>query len=368
MVSAATKYVRDHWYLLPTPGPAPADPTCAVEAVGVSKACFFVFSPRATDPVCVVKVARTPHYNAVLEREYDAIDQVRRRAGEHLSDTLPLPLHTTRLQGHFAALETFLPGRTMAAEFSGPRPMSQETAERCLRLGAEWLAGFHRHAKTTPPPLSANAIQACMLQPVEELERTCKWDRAELGFLARLKAAAEQLEGAPIPLIFGHGDFEPGNILLDGDRVIVTDWQFGRPDALPLLDLLNLLLRYCFLAHGLEGVSDEWRSYRAAFTATLLTRSWLTEVAAPVIGGYLDTLGLRVSVPLFLALTLVWNARKFLGFLADRAERGYVYMVRTSDERPLPFEERLRDQLYVRLLRELASDDAFEALTVLQPA
>ena len=366
MVSAVREYVRQHWDLLPAPEEAPARLTCAVEAVGVSKGCVFVFAEPQTEPVCVVKIARTPHCNPILEHEYSALAQVRDCVSGHLADTLPCPLHTGWLDGHFVALETFLPGRTMTAIISGSGAKSVAPAGRCLRLGAQWLAALHRQSARTRPPLSGRNADGCAVDLIEDLARNCTWSQRELSFLSRLQELGRGLGSASVPLVFSHGDFEPGNLLLNGDQLIVTDWQFAEADGLPLLDLLNLVLRYCFMADGLEGISDEWIAYREAFRKTLLSESWLTIAAAPVIREYLEALRLEVSVPFFLALTLATNAVKFLGFLADRADRGYVYMMRTAGEADRPFEERLRDQLYVRLLRELARPGAFEALQVLE--
>jgi thiamine kinase-like enzyme len=61
------------------------------------------------------------------------------------------------------------------------------------------------------------------------------------GDLPRLVAAAEVLEAAvgPVEIVFGHNDLVPGNILDDGDRLWLVDWEYAGFDT-PLFDLGGL--------------------------------------------------------------------------------------------------------------------------------
>jgi hypothetical protein len=57
------------------------------------------------------------------------------------------------------------------------------------------------------------------------------------------RRAADVLGGAPT--VFGHGDFFSGNLLGEDGRLSgVVDWEGGGPGALPLLDLLHLILHH----------------------------------------------------------------------------------------------------------------------------
>lgn len=59
--------------------------------------------------------------------------------------------------------------------------------------------------------------------------------------LPRYLDAAERLEHqqAPMPVVFGHHDLLPGNVMDDGKRLWLIDWEYGGFGT-PLFDLANL--------------------------------------------------------------------------------------------------------------------------------
>jgi thiamine kinase-like enzyme len=66
-------------------------------------------------------------------------------------------------------------------------------------------------------------------------------DSRMAGELPRLMAAAERLEQAvgPIELKFGHNDLLAANLIDDGERLWLIDWEYGGFNS-PLFDLGNL--------------------------------------------------------------------------------------------------------------------------------
>ena len=62
-----------------------------------------------------------------------------------------------------------------------------------------------------------------------------------LADLPRLAAAAERLEAAvgPVEIVFGHNDLLPANLIDDGDRLWLVDWEYAGFNS-PLFDLGGL--------------------------------------------------------------------------------------------------------------------------------
>jgi thiamine kinase-like enzyme len=62
-----------------------------------------------------------------------------------------------------------------------------------------------------------------------------------LDDLPRLMAAAERLEAAtgPVEIVFGHNDLLPANLIDDGDRLWLVDWEYAGFNS-PLFDLGGL--------------------------------------------------------------------------------------------------------------------------------
>jgi len=99
--------------------------------------------------------------------------------------------------------------------------------------------------------------------------------------LPRLDGIAERLEVAvgPVRIVFGHNDLLPGNLMDDGERLWLIDWDYAGFDS-PLFDLANLSSN-----NGFSAEEDAWlleayfghapdagldRSFRAMRCASLL--------------------------------------------------------------------------------------------------
>jgi thiamine kinase-like enzyme len=64
---------------------------------------------------------------------------------------------------------------------------------------------------------------------------------AIVAMLPRLLAVADELEDAqvPLPIIFGHHDLLPGNVIDDSERLWLIDWEYSGFGT-PMFDLANL--------------------------------------------------------------------------------------------------------------------------------
>ena len=101
------------------------------------------------------------------------------------------------------------------------------------------------------------------------------------GDLPQLLAIAERLEAAQVamPVVFGHHDLLAANLLDDGARLWLVDWEYGGFGT-PLFDLANLAgnagmpaederaLLAAYFGHGPDPAL--WRAYRAMKVASLL--------------------------------------------------------------------------------------------------
>jgi len=111
-----------------------------------------------------------------------------------------------------------------------------------------------------------------------------------LDRLPRLLEINETLEAAVgrIDLVFGHNDLLPANLIDDGERLWLIDWDYAGFNS-PLFDLANLasnnqleakqetwLLRTYF---GRPPDSDLWRRYNAMKCASLLRETFWSMVS-----------------------------------------------------------------------------------------
>lgn len=171
----------------------------------------------------------------------------------------------------------------------------------------EFLVALHSTPAVGPAPLTAALsadvrvlephLHARERRPLAELER-------------RLLSQLDELERG-----WGHGDFHPGNLLIDrGALATVLDWDAAEPGALPLLDVLHLIatsepsLRR--LPHGARCSGTLWPLAEAG--------------EDPRIRSYCEATGTPSDPPTLLALAhAYWLTRvaRDLREFADRAGR-----------------------------------------------
>jgi thiamine kinase-like enzyme len=116
-----------------------------------------------------------------------------------------------------------------------------------------------------------------------------RWDKD--GELMRYVALADALEAqqVPLPIVFGHHDLLPGNLLDDGERIWLIDWEYGGFGT-AMFDLANLATNGSFSpaddrqlleAYFRQPVSDEIRrSFDAMKVASALREAVWAMVSA----------------------------------------------------------------------------------------
>ena len=111
-----------------------------------------------------------------------------------------------------------------------------------------------------------------------------------IAHLPRFVAAAAGLEAATAPAkaVFAHNDLLPANVLDDGARLWLIDWDYAGFND-PLFDLANLAANFGLsaaqerdmLGHYFDAPPDgaRWKSYRAFVCASLLRETMWSMVS-----------------------------------------------------------------------------------------
>ena len=125
----------------------------------------------------------------------------------------------------------FIDGRTLGAE----DVRRDDTLARVLEL-------VKRAHDRIPPHLAGAAPMFWVFHTLRDYARTLeRGSRRMIAELPRLMAASERLEQAVgrIELKFGHNDLLAANLIDDGARLWLIDWEYGGFNS-PLFDLGNL--------------------------------------------------------------------------------------------------------------------------------
>ena len=174
----------------------------------------------------------------------------------------------------------FIDGRAFAPDDI----KQQENLDRIVPL----IAACHREI---PKHLRGAALIFWVFQVVRDYAATLRdGDSAHLSKLPDLLAASERLEAAagPFDIVFGHNDLLAANILDDGDRLWLLDWDYAGFNS-PLFDLGGLASnnelteaqeRWLLETYFEAPVTDDlWRRYGAMKCASLLRESMWSMVS-----------------------------------------------------------------------------------------
>ena len=157
-----------------------------------------------------------------------------------LSPLLPAILAAGDVDGRPFLVERAMPGRQASDHLGDP-------AQREAVLGAatDAIAELHRTSSLTI--VDEAMIERWLLGPLDTIRKVDGGRLLHRGLA--IDALAHELRsdlgGATCQIGWAHGDFAPANILMhpDGARVsAILDWERARPDDLPILDVVHLLL------------------------------------------------------------------------------------------------------------------------------
>jgi thiamine kinase-like enzyme len=174
----------------------------------------------------------------------------------------------------------FIEGRTLTpADVRDPAML-----ERILPLVRRCHTEIPRHFRGPAPFF-------WVFQAIRDYALRLREDRSRMApELPRLLAAAEKLENAvgPVELVFGHNDLLAANLIDDGARLWLVDWEYGGFNS-PLFDLGGLasnnellpdqedwLLEAYF---GAPITADRRRRYAAMKCASLLREAMWSMVS-----------------------------------------------------------------------------------------
>jgi aminoglycoside phosphotransferase (APT) family kinase protein len=225
------------------------------------------------------------------------------------SSFVPRPIAWGDWQGRPYYLETAVPGvgaADLVRRQAEPVLMKQDAARLILQL----------HVSTLRRKVVDEALFARLAGQDLALLRRLSGGWPEAALLAKKLDALEhllrrQIAGRELPFSWTHGDFWPGNLLIDpstGAIGGVVDWDRASADQIPLHDLMHLLA-YTRKLQRRSELGEEIVTYLLPAAFDRYERSLVKEA--------IEQLDLPASVEFFQAITLLY----WLRFAAANLER-----------------------------------------------
>ncbi|MGY1745224.1 hypothetical protein [Blastococcus sp. SYSU D00695] len=176
----------------------------------LQRAVFLVLD--GPDPAWAVKFSRVPGHRASFLRDEAGL-ALARAAGGPVAAHAPAHLGRVEVGGLTASVETAAVGRQLV-HLLPRQPL------RLLDAVADWTVQLGRSTARPPAALEPERARLSRLLADSDLDP---------GLLDRLP---------PLPAVLQHNDLGSWNIVSDGERFTVLDWESAREAGLPLWDLL----------------------------------------------------------------------------------------------------------------------------------
>lgn len=203
---------------------------------------LLLFPPGEDRPDRAVKLAGNVAAAARVHAEAARLAALAEHLGDRLGRCVPRVLDVLDHGGLPALVTTAQPGVPMLVRYhrgghtADPRKVCAD-----LVAAESWLDDLQT--------ASAGPARSLDLAPgtLERLSGWCAREPAARQVLDRLTGVRRRLQGHRAPTTWVHGDFWPGNLLVEDDRVTgVVDWERAEPAGGPLRDRIRFVLGYAY--------------------------------------------------------------------------------------------------------------------------
>jgi phosphotransferase family enzyme len=194
---------------------------------------YLFFNSGESFPSAVGKVGFDPAGAHYLERERRGLETLGGCTTSIPAASVPRLLLYTEVAGRHALLQSALRGERVST-WLVPGMRLNGRLRRFLAWAADWSASLGRATRADRPELGPDWTE----------EFSQKMDRTRRSHSLIESAARTVFKGfgGRFPFVLAHGDFCGENILGDGERYGVIDWELCEQSSLPTYDILDLCL------------------------------------------------------------------------------------------------------------------------------
>ena len=207
---------------------------------------YLLFENGQSYPSLIVKASNA---REELQGEHDNLKRLAAGATPAFRGTVPEVVEFRQIDNRWYLVQTSVQGRLLTANL---HRLAREGAffRRVLTNATSWLFDFHRSTGVveTPAPDLAIRFAECA---EEFFDRFRVSDRSK-AWIQECAWVLDDDSIAAIPMVTSHGDFCPANLLVDGDRIGVIDWEMPNRREIAPTDLLHFIHSY-----ALETSRDE---------------------------------------------------------------------------------------------------------------
>ena len=266
-----------------------------------AKVTILLFPPGATRPAYVAKVPTTDAAARSVEREAGQLAEVSSKVPGPVGTTIPKVVATAEHAGRPVLVMTAMPGQSMLAAYHSWRHTArQKTVCADFAAAGDWLRGLHGAAAASEYVSLAQLLDGV----AGAISRRFGHDPGADTDRASLASMLGRLAGYRTPQSVVHGDFWPGNLMVERGRVLgVIDWECARLAGSPARDLARFVTSYSLYldrhtrpGHRVTGHSGlRAGRWGAGVEYAIDGAGWYPELARSFVMSGLERLGVTPS-------------------------------------------------------------------------
>lgn len=289
---------------------------------------YFFLRKKERLPFLVVKVSSDKLFNDELKSEYTNLQNILDVLPVSLRNTVPAIEGSGEWKGLYYYAQHYIPGSMLNGTIdAGP---GAGEAFHGIKLAFEWLLKFQEATFKGPRNIGSLGFDRLL-----EIYRDAYSIRnVEKDLLDGTESALEKWEGEEIDLVSCHGDFYPGNIIVDGEHIAVIDWRFFQSSYHPVFDFFSLLSSLKMPKNGITDFNHHHEHFREMFFEKHQGNSFILELYGDFIHKNRMESGLFL---LLLELTLLeWSTREYVlsgktGEMDRVWNERFLYLIKNRD-------------------------------------
>ena len=203
------------------------------------KVSWFIFSAGSTQPALVARVSRSAGGDNRTAHEHTALVALS-RLGPEIADHVPPAVALWQVAGHAVSLQRYVPGDALARSIrgSGAKAAITNAIEAC----APFLVHLARRTSDGSYPMRQHPFLVALGDRAESVVAAAGCPASTRDLVESMLALARSAPDEVIPAVAHHGDLNIADILVDGQRLWITDWEWFVSEGIPLLDLMTIAI------------------------------------------------------------------------------------------------------------------------------